>query len=391
MCVRFLVGILAVLVIASCSDKKEEPVVSVTPIALDEAEAFGQSIEAALIDGEVSYFNGLIELNRIAERAMKETGLSGAKKSQARSGMLEALNSMGFFQQVHRVVKNGGSYEMLRARSKGDQTTVIMRLLFPDGGVNYHELYLIGLGQGLRVDDIYVFLSGELITDTMERVVIQMLSQDKSFIEKLQGKKSEMAKHMNDITRMTELMRTGNFEKVTEIYQSLPESVKNEKSMLLVQLSAAQYVNDQLYLDAIQRFEKNYPQDPSLDLVSIDGFVMREEYDKALVCVDRLDASLGGDDYLNELRANVLLLNGDYEKAENIFLTQIENDPENQDAYWNMLSLKIESKSYYAALKWMRLLRDQYQADFSQIADTEYYADFAKSPAYQVWVSENQQ
>lgn len=385
-CAGFVFAFLAM----SCSDQNEAKAVF-APVALVDAEEFGQSLEAALLEGDRSYFSGLIDMNRIANTAMENTGLSKSKKDSAKAGMMDALKSMGFFEQVHQVVEIGGSYEMLRARSQGDRTTVVMRLSFPDGGVNYHELYLINSGQGIRIEDIYVFLSGELITETMERVILQMLSRDKSFIERLQGKQSDMAKHMADVGQMTALMQAGEFERVNAIYQSLPKSIQNEKSMLLIQLSASQYTDEKLYLETIERFERHYPNDPSLNLVSIDGYAMREEYDKALACIDRLEKSLGGDEYLNDLRGNLMTLQGNFKEAEAIFLKQVEDDPNNPNGHWNMLTLKVTAKEFFSALKWMRILRDQHQVDFSQIESTDYYADFVKSPAYQVWISETQQ
>jgi hypothetical protein len=42
-----------------------------------------------------------------------------------------------------------------------------------------------------------------------------------------------------------------------------------------------------------------------MDLMLIDGFILKERYDDALAAIDRLDNDLSGDPYLDTLRANI--------------------------------------------------------------------------------------
>ena len=53
----------------------------------------------------------------------------------------------------------------------------------------------------------------------------------------------------------------------------------------------------------LEDFRKYYSQDPCLDLLLIDYYTLKKDYAQAIPCVDRLDKSVGGDPYLNVLRA----------------------------------------------------------------------------------------
>jgi biotin carboxyl carrier protein len=84
---------------------------------------------------------------------------------------------------------------------------------------------------------------------------------------------------------------------------------------IILRAKSAVKVSPGEYLGALRFWRANYPNDSSVDLVSIDAFFLQEKYDMALAAVERLDTSVGGDPYLDSYRAGLHLKMGQKDLA----------------------------------------------------------------------------
>ena len=96
----------------------------------------------------------------------------------------------------------------------------------------------------------------------------------------------------------------------------------------------------------IKDYEESYPKDPSLQLVSIDGYIINKQFDKALKSIDVLDSSIHGDSFLNYLRGNVLFHNEKYEESLKMFAKVNEDFPDFFDAYESKLAIYLQKKNH---------------------------------------------
>src|SRR5262249_26702303 len=154
-------------------------------------------------------------------------------------------------------------------------------------------------------------MSGELVSQTMRNVYLPVATHDsRGILEKLVGSEQEFMKNFPKITQMANDLKEGKNQAVSDTFRQLPASVQKEKLVLLLRLRAAQNLDESIYTAAIEDIRKHYPNDPSIDLLSIDYYFMKKQYAKSLECIDRLDKAVAGDPQLQVTRAGIHMTEG---------------------------------------------------------------------------------
>src|SRR5262245_18796310 len=101
------------------------------PLTEDDCKEFGEKLEKATVAGDTATVNKLFRINDMLERCVSDLGLS----ANERKGLLTGAARSGgeFGGQLIKVVKEGGSYSVLRARTVDGRPRVIMRFIHNEG------------------------------------------------------------------------------------------------------------------------------------------------------------------------------------------------------------------------------------------------------------------
>jgi thioredoxin-like negative regulator of GroEL len=204
----------------------------------------------------------------------------------------------------------------------------------------------------------------------------------------LLGRDNDFVKHAEEFRQMPILLNAGKPKEAVEIYDSLPTQMKTEKTVMLLYVLAAERIDDATYTDAIDRFRQQHPDDPCLDMVSIDGYVLRAQYDEALRAVDRVDEAVGGDPYMNVVRANIHRMQGDLTTSAALAQQAMDQDPKLVDAYWALLTVSLEENEFGETANWLTTIREKFDIEFNDIRGIPDYAEFLESPEYAEWSKE---
>jgi protein involved in temperature-dependent protein secretion len=261
-------------------------------------------------------------------------------------------------------------------------------LLSDDRGMNYHDMVVVKqLGGRIRVVDIYVYLSAEMISSTMRRTYISIAaSQNKSILEKLSGKEKEFAEHFREFARMAALLRSKQFRRATQIYDRLPKSLQKDKNVLILRLLASQEVSDEEYVKAIDAFRRHHPNDPCVDIMSIDRNILDEKYDDALDSVGRIDKSVGGDPYLDVLRANLLFLKEDFPLAKKRAQRAIKAEPTLISAQWVLVNLSLIEGEFDETTRLLNVINEKFEVEFEDLTTVPEYSEYVRSPQHKKWL-----
>ena len=245
--------------------------------------------------------------------------MKGRQREQAKRGFISGVNSRGGIAgQVRSIVRSGGEFVFLRVHKQGDEMRALFRLRGPDIGVNYHDYDLIVSDTGkVMAEDIYIFAAGERFSATMRRLFLQFTaSRNRGLLARMTGKDKALVKNMEKIQQMTRMAKSGNARGALAIYNALPAELRKEKFVMLVRLMAAtKDSNNNTYLNALTEYRKTFPGDPSLRLMSIDFHLLKKDHANALKTIDALDKHLGGDPFLDVMRATVHRSAGNESKA----------------------------------------------------------------------------
>ena len=366
--------------------------VSAPAISEEECRRFAGSVIKAVDDADQAALNRLID-----EKAILETMAAGLNiREQVRADLYAGIEKSlaeagGILVQVVQDSKKGGSFTLLRIRHAHGRQVLLFRLIHSDSssGLNYLELVPRRERDGqIRVVDIYTFLAGEFVSASMRRAILPLVAeQSRSALSKLVLGEQDYVLDVRRIQEGNRLLKQGKPAEALEIYKSLRPGTRKQKNILLCQMRAAQEANDDReYAAVIDEIQRTFPGDPCVDFISIDGLLMRKEYNKAMEAVDRVDRSLGGDPYLNTLRAGICESRGDREGARRFIRRAIAEEPTLLDAHWSLVGLALEDKDHKGTLDALEEIHRRFALEFGDLTRLPEYADFVKSPQYREWL-----
>lgn len=393
----FLLFAVVVLGLGGC-EKSKPPVTTSAPapaarsvgkpLTDEECRAVGEQISKAVKSGDVAGFDRLIDWDAVNQASTSGIDAPEASRKNFIKGLDQArLGGKGVANVIVEAVKKGGSYTLLRVHTRDNRPWLMFRLLLPEAGVNYHDLPLARRPDGkVKAMDIYIGLSGELLSQTFRRGFIQALAQapGNSLIGRLTGSDQKYAKYLKSLGEMGEAARAGQYARMMEIYKASPAELKKEKNVLLLRLQAAQNLGDDAeYSKSIEDFRAEYPNDACIDILSIDYYVLKKQFDQSLACIDRLDKAIGGDPYLEVLRAGAHIEQGNFAAARADLKKAIDAEPGLVDAYWSLVNVSLQDKNFDETLKTLRTIREKFGIEIGDLTQVPLYKDFAASPQYQ--------
>ena len=374
---------------AAASDQQQSAVPATAEAAQESPTTpleFASAMEWAVYSGDVQAFDASIAWDRLLDQATQ--GLPGAESARD-SFVTEFRQSLShgsaLARQVVGVVSQGGSYDLLRVQEVDGRSRPIFRLVAHDGSLNYHEMLLHRNSDGsLVVEDIYIFLSGETLSNTLRRVFVPTAYESAPAITShLTPVELEFVQHWEVITKFTEFLGPGQFAQALEVYQGMPASLQQDRTIMLMYIQAAMRLDEDVYAAAMEEFRRIYPHDPCVDILSIDSYAAADRYDSAMGCIDRLDQAVAGDPYLNVLRANLLISQGDFETAQQLAQAALDEEPDMIDAYWAFVSISLAQQDFIGTTQLLNAIAENFEVTFDDISMIPDYAEYVQSQPYQ--------
>ena len=354
------------------------------PAALEYRE-FVEELSKTMNAREPAFFQDHLNLEELVARALR--GIPTDPEISA--GLLKGISEDGNLPNaIMRALGDKGSYLPLWVRTSKGRTRAMMRMVTSEGALNYHELLLVKDASG-RVEstDIYVFVSGELMSQTLRRGALNVLaSQKKSVVSRLLEGDQGYLKHIDTIGALNRANLNGDYQQVINLYAKLPAKLQADKSLSIARIQAAMHIDEKLYLTALDDFAKQFPNDPSSDLMLIDATFLRKDFDKCLATVESLNKRVGGDPYLDSFRANVALVQGKTDEARKYFEAMVAGAPGVVQPYFALVDISMTQKDFAETARLMTFLENEEGIRFpDDLSDTPVFAEFSKSPEYAAW------
>jgi tetratricopeptide (TPR) repeat protein len=358
------------------------------PVTEAEAEQFSRELETAIAAGDSAKAEDLFRTKDLFTRCVADFNPPADMTNRIRQN-----GNIDLSKQIMANTQGLGSYKFLRVKTMAGRPRSLFRLITTDGTVNYHAILLARHPDGrVATEDVYIAVLGEDFSLTMRRLLLPALRQaNRNMFEKLSGADKDYIDNMSKILTITQAVKTKtNGPAALAVYRGLPESLKNQKSIQAFALQVAMQVNEDEYLVEMERFRKNHAGDPSCDLISIDYYIIKKQYDKAIESIDQLAAWVGGDPYLMVLKANMYTEWGKYAEAQAEIDSAWKLEPKMSLAYGAYVTLACKKKDFKGVSSWMKKASDDAVLEFDPeaIVKEELYAEYIKSPefaAYKTW------
>ena len=355
-----------------------------------EFDQFVEELAKTLNARQPEFFQDHLNLEELVARALRGIPVD----AEISAGLLKGVSEEGNLPNaIVRAMGDKGSYLPLWVRTGKGRTRALLRLVTSEGALNYHELLLVKDAQGrVEVTDLYVFVSGELMSQTLRRGALNILaSQKQSIVSRLVEGDQNYLKHIDTIGALHRATLSGNYQQVLDLYAKLPAKIQADKSLSIARIQASLHVDEKLYLAALDEFAKLFPNDPAGDLMLIDATFLRKDYDKCLASVDSLNKRLGGDPYLNSFRANMALVQGKIDEAKKYFEAAVAGAPQVVQPYFALVEISMTQKDFAETARLMTVLESERGIRFADdLSDTPVFAEFSKSPEYATWQESRQ-
>jgi hypothetical protein len=305
-------------------------VVEAVPATEVEARIFVESLRRAVAARRVP--DDILDWDAFLRRSLEGVPISSEFAAGARKG---ATGS--FIAALNDNLQRGGSYRFLWNRKVGGERRVRFRMVDVEGGLNYHDYVLTRSGGRVRAVDLQILLAGELLSVTLRRLLLPAaVDQSRSLLERLTTEESEVVKHADQLARLAAFKRDP--KAALAAYATLPPSLQQEKSVLLMRILAAFASSDAEYVAAIADFRRAHPRDACVDVISLDYYVLKQQYGAALEGLGRVEQAEGPDPYLGVIRSNILFLQGDRPGAKQALRAALQADPDLVEALRNLLT-----------------------------------------------------
>lgn len=343
-------------------------------------EEWARKVERTISAGDPSFLDGTLDMRAVWETATDGLNFSRAdRKTFMDSVMKGDVAELG--KNICEALNGEGSYKFLRLVK--DRGRLVARFRMYSGqGMNYHDYLLASDTKGQVVAvDLYIYSLGENLSQTFHRVASVAAAEGKT----AGGGKGGLVEGSRRAKAMARHFREGKAEEALQDYDSLPAALKQEKSVMLLRVTAAGQVSDDLYASALEEYQQRFPDDASADLVSIKLLFLKGKFDEVHKALDRLEAQVGADAALDRWRANCWMSMDDLPKAREAALRAVREEPDFQDAYWTLVTVALKQKDFPEVARVLTVLEKELKAQLPDLQETPIYADFLKSDEYAKW------
>lgn len=291
-------------------------------------------------------------------------------------------------------VKAGGSFDFIRYSQRDNVETAIFRLIRADTAFAYYEFALPAKESisTLLAPDVYIYVNSQWLSQISADIMLQIGAvESPSLLNKLfrsSGLGSSDAKKLSKIIASS---RAEKWKEVISTYEELPKEMRQSKVCLMFRFKAASSLSDPSEITAvIEDLRKFCPNDPGIEILSLDYYTLRKEYGKAMRAIDSLDRSVGGDAYIDVLRGNISLQANDFDQAIASGKRALEKEPSLLAAY-DVVALSAQAKGDFAeVVTYMKVLQSRGVITPDSIAGVPDFAPFVASGEYKAWKAESE-
>tara|TARA_R110002049_G_scaffold2750_4_gene21873 strand:- start:10597 stop:11814 length:1218 start_codon:yes stop_codon:yes gene_type:complete len=351
----------------------------------EQATAFANQWQQAVIAKDVPTVQALVDWDGIMNRTLRGFAVEKEFRDGFIRGATSPESTLRLIGTISDEVNAGGSYRLVRVTRRAGRSHVTLRLINPDGALNYHDLRLKRSGDAIVADRLFFASTGEAFSDTLRAMVAGAVQSQGSVIRQLTGEVKKEMELLRQQSDMSNAMRRGDNETALAIYEKMPTELQQEKMPMLLRIMATGLDDEDAYLQTIDDFVVRYPNDAAVGLITLDAAVFREDHALLMKSYDQLQRFTGGDTYLDLMVGGVLANQGRLSEAKELTDAIDPADLKLASAHDFKLSVAMAADDHPATLKQLMILRDDYGYALADLSGIEGFEKFVASPQYQQW------
>lgn len=348
----------------------------------DEARAYFGRLKTAVDGRQHETLLSLIDYNILGK-----VGVRGGKDRRSAEQFVEGFregagrNPGGMF---HQILEQNSRLRLLRITVNPRGRQVLVRIV-GDKGLNYLEVDLARRSSGEVIAyDVFNYSIGEHFSDIMRRVYILSGGDPETLrFDSSPSPESKQAQAL--MTNMVDALRGKRYQDVIAGFARLPESFRKERVLLAMRMQAAAELGDDAYRAALADIRKYHGEADWTSMLLLDDDYLRRDFDGAHRRLDRLDRSVGGDPYLDFMRANLDIERERFDTAYIFAKRATEAEPEMFVGHNALLTSAVALRKFDVVVRELVILEQSHDVDVDALVETDAYHEFVESPEYKRW------
>ncbi|WP_179352470.1 tetratricopeptide repeat protein [Winogradskyella vidalii] len=305
--------------------------------------ALAEYVEASLHNLSTDEFNEKFDvpsfINGVTNHQLIDSENSFTKN------FMEGTSTIGkqLSQQLVNLIETGSYYNLINYRYNIVDRAYYFtfRLFSEETGVNYHDYKVCSNGETLKFNDIYIYLTGEPLSTTMQRIFLLSKPIGK---EDAYALNSDNHRNVFLFLESQKLAKKGKYEAAFNTISKITSPMAEEKFTRLTKANYAMAYDGKMYEVLLEEYAEQFPKDPTLYLKLIDYYIVKGNFKLAIKNIDKLMYETD-DDFLNLLKGNVYMLSEDYETAESHYGYIMQNYPDLFQGYIGyIVSLNFQNR-----------------------------------------------
>ena len=205
-----------------------------------EAQTFAQSFEQTLMSGNAVAVDAAINWDAIFAHAM--SGIEApedVKRSFETDARAFFSGPKGLALRLIEPIAKGGRYRLLRVHRQGNEQRALFRFE-GERDFRYKDCILLRSADGkISIGDFYDYINGRLQSDDIRQENLRNAAKKwPASLEKLSPLDRDYATHLDLVLELGRQAEAGRFREAMDVYEKLPDRLKNRKSTLQYRLQA---------------------------------------------------------------------------------------------------------------------------------------------------------
>lgn len=352
-------------------------------VGLEESDRLGQDWESKLLRGDYGAVTSRVDWIRITTRAL--SGLPGTP--QAKAAFVQAMATNAAAAHDRRLRMFSG-FRFLGSVRTNDAGGVVLRLLLPDGGVDFHRYRLERGKGGVVVSDLFVVSNGEWFGDSARRAyVLAEARKGTVWTTGVKPVETELMRSVAVLDRAVGLAQKGLAKEVLESSQGFSATVQADRAVLLMRLSAALVSDPALFASLSADWSRLHPSDPGLDLLTFEKLARDGQHARSAEALLRIERFIGGDPHLHALAGAELALGGKPDEGRRMVEQSVAVEPALATGHDAAIGIALHFKQHAEVAKFLNRAADFLATDPKEVVRTQpQYEAFRSSPEGVQWM-----
>ncbi len=260
----------------------------------EEAMEFAGKMEKAITKGDPGFLDNAFSEKEFSKRVALENS------DDANNFVRAALAKFKIGSQLTAMLTDKDDFSLVKYYEKKGKPHLIFRVyLHTSKSLNYHDYELLKQNGELKIADVYIYLSGELLSETCKNLYTTLQNHAES--NNSSFTKADMPE-VNELPEIKKLFMSGKYTEAKAKLDNLPVYLRKAKTILLMNIQVCSGIDTDHFSKSIEEYVTAYPTAENINFIMIDGYFIQKDYDKVLTAVNKLDSQINKDPFLDYFR-----------------------------------------------------------------------------------------